>query len=164
MSRWPVGRWLGHTDSQLICSPPILLCTFAFQLLMNLCYDKSAQSCIMFFSFFGALKLLLKQWLPVGDTLWVFKFLFSNKLHFLKQRTIFLRSFRPFALMTMIDIRLSWTIEWSSFVIFAITFTTWRSALNGTSSIAPEKSPLWGLSAIHRMARPLRSRSRMATG
>ena len=26
----------------------------------------------------------------------------------------------------------------------------WRSALNGTSSIAPEESPLWGVSAIHR--------------
>ena len=26
----------------------------------------------------------------------------------------------------------------------------WRSALNGTSSIAPEEFPLWGVSAIHR--------------
>ena len=29
----------------------------------------------------------------------------------------------------------------------------WRSALNGTSSIAPEESPLWGVSAIHRTKR-----------
>ena len=30
----------------------------------------------------------------------------------------------------------------------------WMSATERTPSIAPEKSPLWGLSAIHRMARP----------
>ena len=55
-----------------------------FQLLMDLRNHESAQRGIMFFSLFRALKLLLKQWLPVGDTLWVFKFLFSNKLHFLE--------------------------------------------------------------------------------
>ena len=32
------------------------------------------------------------------------------------------------------------------------TFLKWRSATERTPSIAPEKSPLWGLSAIHRMA------------
>ena len=44
------------------------------------------------------------------------------------------------------------------------TFLKWRSASDGTSSIAPEKSPLWGMSAIHRMAYSSRVRSRMAIG
>ena len=44
------------------------------------------------------------------------------------------------------------------------TFLKWRSASDGTSSIASEKSPLWGLSAIHRMAYSSRVRSRMAIG
>ena len=42
---------------------------------------------------------------------------------------------------------------WFPCIVFsraAYAWGRWRSALNGTSSIAPEESPLWGLSAIHR--------------
>ena len=63
-------------------------------------------------------------------------------------------------------------IENVLFIKIAVSFPSlipclippWRSATERTPSIAPEKSPLWGLSAIHRMAHPLRVRSRMATG
>ena len=98
-----------------------------FQLLMDLRNHESAQRGITFFSLLRVLKLLLKQRLPICHSFGVFKFLFGKQLHFLKQSAIFLRSFWPFAFVTMIDIRLSWTIEWSSFGIFAIAFTTRNS-------------------------------------
>ena len=43
---------------------------------------------------------------------------------------------------------------WFLCIVFsraAYAWGRWRSALNGTSSIAPEESPLWGVSAIHRI-------------
>ena len=90
---------------------------------MNLRYHKSSQGDIVFFSLFGMFELFLKQRLPISHTLWVIQFCFSNKLHILKQGTIFLCTFRPLAFVTMVDIRLARTVEWSAFGIFAIAFT-----------------------------------------
>ena len=42
---------------------------------------------------------------------------------------------------------------WFPCIVFsraAYAWGRWRSALNATLSIAPEESPLWGVSAIHR--------------
>jgi hypothetical protein len=52
------------------------------------------------------LELLLKKWLPICQSLRITKFFFGKQLRLLKEGTILLRTFRPFALVAMVNIGL----------------------------------------------------------
>ena len=56
-----------------------------------------------------------------------------KQLRLLKEFAIFSCCFRPFTLVTMVDVGLRWTINWSAFGISAIAFATSDSHATITS-------------------------------